>query len=172
MKHNNHWIHTVIEKENVAEFQYDKINWKTYVYKPGTSYILSAVNPVNSVRDIQKNSIYLGYYILAVNVIYERTIPVANSIGLMAGGGFLKSFFESPGVPNPVVKPGIIMGNGKHFFEGNLFINLMPDNGDMDLLIPELGYRYKGRKGFLFRADIGTSSDIAILIGISFGYSF
>lgn len=172
MKHNNHWIHTFYDKDSIAEYQYNAINYKNYLYKPGTSYILSALNQSTTVRDMQKNSIYLESFIIALGVNYERIIPVGNKTGLLAGVGVIQSFFESDGIPVPVAKPGIIIGNGKHFIEGYFLINLSPKNEDLDLLMPALGYRYQGPRGFLFRADLGTSSDIAILLGISLGYSF
>jgi hypothetical protein len=172
MKSYNHWVHTLLDRNEVTEYKYNAIELKDYVYKPGTSYILSVTNSVYSIYDTRKNSIYVGYYILALSVNYDRIIPVANGIGILAGAGFISSFFESSGTPNPFVKPGIILGDGKHFFEGGLFISLMNKHEDFDFIMPELGYRYQGPRGFLFRADIATSADVSLILGVSLGYSF
>ena len=39
MKHNNNWIHTNINRDEVIEYQYGLIDKKFVVFKPGTSYI-------------------------------------------------------------------------------------------------------------------------------------
>lgn len=160
------WIHTDINMENVTEYQYNIVDWNSYKYKSGTSVILSIKKPVNSIWDQHKNSVYLGYNIAVIPAIYERTIPVGNKIGILAGGGIIQTvlFYSST---NPVVKTGIIFGNGKHFLEAGLYIDLLHNNENINLLIPILGYRYQAPGGFLFRADLAL-----IAPGISIGYSF
>jgi hypothetical protein len=39
MKHNNHWVHTNINRDNIIEHKYNAIDKKTVIFKPGTSYI-------------------------------------------------------------------------------------------------------------------------------------
>ena len=39
MKHNNNWIHTAFQKEDVTEYKKDAVNKKLFSFKPGTSYI-------------------------------------------------------------------------------------------------------------------------------------
>ena len=164
MKNRENWIHTNINKEVVSVYQSNIVDWKNYVYKPGTSFILSLKNPVNSIWDNHKNSIYIGYNIWTIPAIYERTIPLSDKTGLLAGGGIIISVFGSV---NPVAKTGIIFGNGKHFVEGGLYIDLLHYNENINLLISVLGYRYQAPGGFLFRVDLAL-----IMMGISIGYSF
>lgn len=166
MMNRRSWINTNIDKEFVTEYQYNIIDWKNYEYKPGTSYILSLIKPVNSIWDLHKNSVYVGYYILAMPAIYERTIPIGNRIGILAGGGIIQTvaFYSST---NPVAKTGLIFGNGKHFLEVGSYIDLMHKKEHLNLIIPVLGYRYQALRGFVLRADFAL-----ITPGISIGYSF
>ncbi|MBN1157753.1 MAG: hypothetical protein JXA61_00080 [Bacteroidales bacterium] len=44
MKHNNHWVHTNISRDEVIEYKYDAIFKVMVAFKPGTSYIESVYN--------------------------------------------------------------------------------------------------------------------------------
>ena len=99
-------------------------------------------------------------------VIYERTFPVGNKTGILAGAGILQGVaFDSS--TNPVLKAGIIYGKGKHFVEGGIYLDLLHQNENINLFTPILGYRYQAPGGFFFRADFAL-----IAPGISIGYSF
>jgi hypothetical protein len=178
MRSNNNWIQTLLGKNEVLEYKYNAIDWKSYVYKPGTSYILSARNPARTIFDLPKNSINIGYYFLAVSGFYERTIPTGDRSAVIAGGGILRfvAFSDETIVYGKV---GGIKGGTKSFFEyGTQIIVVRGADSEFPRILPVLGYRYLGNHGFTFRADVTIIIDkdehIRVLPapGISFGYSF
>lgn len=121
-----------------------------------------------SMYDLKRNAIYLeaGGRGIAGSVNYERLLPFAQNGGLVlsASAGFLLDF---------VVGGNIIVGRSKHFFEIGSGYSL-PEN----LLVPQLGYRYQGEKGFLMRVtgmyflSNGASFGDFPWAGVSFGYAF
>lgn len=184
MKHNNNWIHTSINRNEVIEYKYGVIDKKMVVFKPGTSYILSLMKPVDSILDLPKNSLYVSSHVLTFDAFYERTISINNKPRLLAGGGIMQvvAFGDET---NPVGKIGCLLGGYKHFFETGIVIAPLGENV-ADILVPVAGYRYQNPKGFLFRFDImlfmdsGTAKDgsgdkwfaVYPIPGIALGYSF
>ena len=123
----------------------------------------------NSVYDLRKNSIYMeigGKGILA-SVNYDRILPLNDKSGIILGCavGFLGDF---------IPEINYLYGKSKNFFEIGLGYSF-PEQ----LLVPQIGYRYQGEKGFLFRAGgmyfQSTQPDSFgdfPWFGLSFGYSF
>jgi len=83
MKSQNHWSQTHIDLTDVSEHKRNAIDKKQYVFKSGSSIIESpGPGPAASIRDIQKNSVYVGLGTL----IYSRMFPV-NKVGITLGAG-------------------------------------------------------------------------------------
>jgi len=174
MKSNNHWVVTSINMNKVAEYKYDAITRKIFVFRQGTSYIESswaARNNVATVYQIQKNSLYFEYLILAVSLSYERMLPIGNragialSVGLMQVVVFIDELYFTG-------KAALLIGGTRHFFETGIEALTQADTGPFILA----GYRYKASKGFLIRIGYGInlkgSNDFKLLPGLSIGYSF
>ena len=109
MKSQNKWAQTHIGLTDVSEYKRDAIFKKEFQYKTGTSIIESPKPPIPaSIRDIQKNSVYLG--ILSIN--YARMFPAGDHVGITLGGGLYH--FDATGV---VGESTVLVGGVKHFFE-------------------------------------------------------
>ncbi len=112
MRSQGSWIHTHINKSSVSDYQRNVIHKSHYIFKAGTSIIESRKpSNINSIRDIQKNSVYVG--ILSLN--YARMIPVGDDLGITIGGGLYH--FDATGV---VAEASILKGGVKHFFESGV----------------------------------------------------
>jgi hypothetical protein len=185
MKSQNHWAQTHIDLTDVSENKRNAIDKKQYIYQSGTSIIESPRQEQGSIRDIQKNSVYVG--VLSIN--YARMIPLGQTTGLTLGGGLIN--IDGWGV---VAESSVLLGDVKHFLElgimGAYFFasNKEPDNpesGDVVSAVSlRIGYRYQGPKGFLFRSalllgylsvtfeDDYLNDGVILLPALSIGYSF
>ena len=173
MKIRNTWIHAEMDINMVSEYQRETIKRNLYIFKTGTSYIQSLKQkPAFSIRDIQRNSVYVG--ILTVN--YSRMIPGDRVVFTVAGG---LSFI----VGGLLAESTILIGGTMHFFEPGFgaYCGFGIDDGEIDynslMFVPAIrtGYRYQGPEGFLFRvAPLFAVADgeFGILPALSIGYSF
>jgi len=168
MKSQNNWAHTQIGLTDVSEYKRNAIDKKQFVFKAGTS-IIESPKPASpgSIRDIQKNSVYVGI----LSFSYARMIP-GEHVGVNLAGGlsFLGAIFgDGVGFMGEI---SLLTGGGvKHFFEPGFFIVT-----DFDDTFPMVraGYRYQGPDGFSFRAGIllGYDDGLSGLPALSIGYSF
>lgn len=161
MKSNYSWVSTNINRNDVIEFKHNAIDMNMFVFKSGTSYIISQRQEHTSIRDIQRNSIYAG--IMTVN--YSRMIPGNHFAFTLAGG---LSFIDGVALQTETT---LLLGGTKHFFEPGIL--WWHDSID-DFVLFRTGYRYQSLKGFLFRIAplFLFGSDILVLPSISVGYSF
>jgi len=177
MRSQNSWAQTHMGLTDVSEYKRDAIFRKDFVFKTGTSIIKSRKPDLpTSIRDIQKNSIYIG--ILSLN--YARMVPAGDKVGISFGGGLYH--FDATGV---VGELSFLVGGVKHFFEPGIMgvyffdSNLNHDNPEEDPITSaasiRVGYRYQGPEGLLLRAApnlIFTGGDIFVFGALSLGYSF
>jgi len=175
MKSQNRWAHTHIGLTDVSEYKRDAIFRKEFVYKTGTSIIKSPKPDLPaSIRDIQKNSVYMG--ILSIN--YARMFPAGDKVGISLGGGLYH--FDATGVVGEIT---VLVGGVKHFFEpGIMGVYFFVSGSDPDEEDPiagaasiRVGYRYQGPGGLLLRAApnfIFINGDFSVFGGLSIGYSF
>ena len=167
MKTRDKWAKTQIEKAKVSEYRRNTIQKKQYIFKPGTSIIESPkLSPPDSIRDIQKNSVYAG--ILSIN--YSRMIPLGKvGINLAGGLSFFGAIYDDRA--DFMGEISILTGGTKHFFEPGVLMLI-----DTDGIWPWIrsGYRYQGPEGFLFRAGVLLSylDGPSALPALSIGYSF
>jgi len=142
MNNQNKWVHTNIEKEKVAEYKQNEIDKKLYNFKRGTS-IITSLKPdyPTSIRDIQKNSVYVGMGTL----MYSRLMPL-DQFGITLGVGIFN--FDGWGT---LAECTVLKGGVKHFFEPGImgFLLFSPnseDNEDPSAggATIRLGYRYQG----------------------------
>jgi hypothetical protein len=161
MKSNYNWVSTNINRNEVIEFKHNIIDMNMFVFKPGTSYIISPRKEHTTLRDIQRNSIYFG--IMTIN--YSRMIPGDHIAFTLAGG---LSFIDGIALQTETT---LLLGGTKHFFEPGIL--WWHDSID-DFVLIRTGYRYQSLKGFLFRIAplFLVKSDILVLPSISIGYSF
>ena len=167
MKSQNHWAQTHIDFADVSEHKRNAIDKKQYIYQSGTSIIESPRQELGSMRDIQKNSVYVG--VLSIN--YGRLIPF-DQVGLTFSGGL--SFVTSldGGGIGFMVESTLLTGGGvKHFFEPGILVYFEDD--DVGPMV-RTGYRYQGPEGFMFRvAALWAYLDgFGFLPAVSIGYSF
>ena len=179
MKSQNHWSQTHIDLTDVSEHKRNAIDKKQFVFKSGSSIIESPrPAPAASIRDIQKNSVYVGMGTL----IYSRMFP-GNKVGITLGAGIFN--FDGWGL---LAESDVLLGGIKHFFEpGFMFLySLEPEQvySEDGKIVGELspfgvtfrtGYRYQGPKGLLIRAApnfIFFGEDFYVLPALSLGYSF
>jgi len=167
MKNQNNWAHTHIDKTDVSEYKRNAIDKKQFVFKAGAS-IIESPKPASpgSIRDIQKNSVYVGI----LSFSYARMIP-GEHVGINLAGGlsFLIAMFgDNVGFMGEI---SLLTGGIKHFFEPGFFVVT-----DFDDTFPKVrfGYRYQGPDGFLIRAGIllGYDDDLSVGPALSIGYSF
>jgi len=183
MKVRNYWVNTNIDRNEVVVHKYNAIDQNAFIFKEGTSYIEKKLD-TGTKHDTPKNSLYLSTHILTIDAFYERTIPLRNKLGLIAGAGIIQEIGFSDAT-NPAGKIGCLLGGSKHYFEAGIVI--APRGQDIiNILLPLVGYRYQNPKGFLFRVDLmlfsdsGTAKDgsgdkwfeVYPIPGIAFGYSF
>ena len=168
MKRLNIWAHTHIEKTEVSQYKRNAINKKQFIFEPGSSIIKSPKPvPAASMRDIQKNSVYVG--ILSIN--YSRMIP-GDQVMFTVGGGlsFAPAAFDAGSVAL-MAETTLLKGGIKHFFEPGLLVFI-----DSHIFAPmvRLGYRFQDPGGFLLRAGLlFTYMDgFTLLPALSIGYSF
>ena len=168
MKSHGTWIHTHISKSDASEYKRNSIDKKQYVFKESTSIIESLKPaPGTSIRDIPKNSVYVG--ILSIN--YSRMIA-GEHVGVNLAGGlnFVLTLWGK-GVMF-MGEISLLTGGGtKHFFEPGF--GIVTDFDDTGLGV-RAGYRYQGPDGFLFRAGIllGYDDGLSGMPALSIGYSF
>ncbi len=174
MRSQGAWLHTYINKSSVADYKRNVIQWKQFNFKAGTSIIESQrPDTAITIRDIQKNSVYVG--ILSLN--YARLIPAGDNLGITIGGGLYH--FDNTGI---VVEASVLKGGVRHFFEtgimGFYFLSSSSEpeedsaNGGVSF---RLGYRYQGPGGLLLRAApnfIFYGKDFFVFPALSIGYSF
>lgn len=179
MKSLNHWSQTHIDLTDVSEHKRNAIDKKQFVFKSGSSIIESPKpGPAASIKDIQKNSVYVGIGTL----IYSRMFP-GNKVGITLGAGIFN--FDGWGL---LAESDLLLGGIKHFFEpGFMFLfSLEPEHvySEDGNIVGELspfgvafrtGYRYQGPKGLLIRAApnfVFFGEDFYVLPALSLGYSF
>lgn len=160
MKSTYNWVSTTINRNEVLELKHNAIDMKMFIFKPGTSFIISPRQEPETFRDIQRNSIYAGIF----TVNYSRMIPGEHVAFTLAGG---VSFIEG----GLIVETTMLTGGTKHFFEPGILFYF-----DSETFWPMIrtGYRYQGPKGFLFRiAPLwGYFDGFSVLPALSIGYSF
>jgi len=168
MKSQNNWAQTHIALTDVLEYKRNAIHRNQFIYKTGTS-IIESPKPASpgSIRDIQKNSVYVGI----LSFSYARMIP-SEHVGINLAGGlnFVPALFGD-GIMF-MGEISLLTGGGtKHFFEPGF---LIATNFDTTLPGVRAGYRYQGPDGFLFRAGILLGYDDGLSGGpaLSIGYSF
>jgi hypothetical protein len=166
MRNRGHWIHTNILQSDVVEYKRNVISKKTVAFKPGTSYITQEPEAANSIKDIQRNSVYVGILSLS----YSRLIP-GDRIGFTLSGGlsFVPTLFDD-GI-GIMAETTVLIGGTKHFFEPGIMAYF--DDENIAPLI-RTSYRYQGPEGFLFRAGLlfnfmdGFGAGPALSLGYSF----
>lgn len=168
MRQNGHWINLYIDKNELLDYKYDAIDKNAFLFKQGTSYILGP-RIIKSVYEIRKNAVYveIGGKGILVSVNYDRLLPLTDRSGIILGCtiGFLGDF---------VPEINYLYGKSKNFIEIGLGYSF-PEQ----LLVPQVGYRYQGSKGLLFRiggmyfaSTLPESFGDFPWVGLSFGYSF
>lgn len=131
--------------------------------------VTTSTQTTHTISDLRSNSFYLeigGKGILG-SVNYDKILPVTDKSGIILGFsvGFLGDF--APEV-------NFLHGKSKNFLEAGIGYSF-PEQ----LIIPQVGYRYQGDNGFLFRAGgmyfFSTASESFgdfPMAGLSFGYSY
>ncbi len=151
IKHRNYWIKTNMYRNEVIEYKHEAIDSKEYVFKPGTSFILGTKKQLISEKDIHKNTIlFANDHIFSVTISYERIIALENNWAIMLRGG--TGYTAESGDDWAFIgQASMNYGISKHFFETGIayYQNLTFPDG---FIIPLSGYRFMGRKGFIFRA--------------------
>ena len=177
MKSQNSWAQTHIGLTDVSVYKHDAIFKKEFVFKTGTSIIESPKPEIpTSLRDIQKNSVYMG--ILSIN--YSRMLPAGDRVGFTMGVGLYH--FDATGVVGEIT---VLAGGVKHYFETGIMgvyffsSNSVPEEEEEDPLFGaasiRVGYRYQGPGGLLLRAApnfIFAGGDFFVFPALSIGYSF
>ena len=168
MKSQNKWAHTHIGLTDVSDYKRNAIEKKQFVFKAGTS-IIESPKPASpgSIRDMQKNSVYVGILSLS----YARMIP-GEHVGFNLAGGLNFAGALFGGGVMLMGEISLLTGGGtKHFFEPGFFI---VTNFDETFPMVRTGYRYQSPDGFLFRAGILLGYDDGLSGGpsLSIGYSF
>lgn len=177
MKSQNIWAQTHIELTDVLEYRHDAVLRKEYRFKTGTSIIESRKPAIpTSVRDIQKNSVYIG--ILSLN--YARMFPAGDHLGFTVGGGLYH--MDATGI---VGEASVIAGGVRHFFESGVmgvnFFGITPTPDPEDdrhfggAVSVRMGYRYQSLGGLLLRGApnfIFADGGFFVFCALSVGYSF
>ena len=169
MKSQNHWTPTHFGLTDVSEYKRNVIDEKQYIYKSGTSIIESPRQEVGSMRDIQKNSVYVG--VLSIN--YGRLIPF-DRVGLTISGSLSFIISLDEGGIGFMVESTLLTGGGvKHYFEPGIML-YYDNHVDQPWPFVRTGYRYQGTEGFLFRVAPlwGYMDGFSFLPALSLGYSF
>ena len=105
----------------------------------------------NNTSELSKSSIVLANdFIFSITLSYERIIDLDKNsyLSLRAGAGYTA---ESGDDLAAAFQSSLLFGKSKHFFETGVgyYHNLTyPDA----FILPLAGYRYMGRKGFVFKA--------------------
>ena len=117
---------------------------------------------------VKKNSVYYEFFgngLFFGSVNYDRFIPFNKKSGLILRGGF--SWYEKV---FPLGEINFVTGNQKHHFETGIGFTAFQEG---NLVFLRTGYRFHGRKGFVFRvAPLYCPTESFIWFGISFGYRF
>jgi hypothetical protein len=171
MKSQDRWAQTHMELTDVSEYKRDAIFRKEFVFRTGTSIIESPKPELpTSIRDIQKNSVYMG--VLSIN--YARMFPAGDRAGISLGGGLYH--FDATGVVGEI---SVLAGGVRHFFESGIMgVYFFPDQNVEDPISGAFsiraGYRYQGPGGLLFRAapNLIFADDVFVFPALSLGYSF
>lgn len=176
MRFNSKWIRTSISKDLVSEYQYDVIDKKAFIYKPGTSIIESpnadSLLTRNTIKAIPRNMICMEYGLgFWVDMYYERLIPLNNYMGLTLRGGpsFGAGFVGGVSVHGGA---GLMIGKNRHY--GYLAAGLRhefieEENRDTPYTQPylEAFYRFVGYNGLILKIGVET-----IVLSIGVGYAF
>jgi len=123
---------------------------------------------------INRNSVSLETNLIFSALNYERLLPLKNRTGIIVASGV----YLLEGSLGFSLESDLLIGSTKHFFEIGLksFMNQGKDDELFFKVYPELGYRFQGGKGFLFKTDVGLypfhPDPAAVLPSFSFGYSF
>ena len=176
-KFNNRWVHSNLDRSDISEFQEDIIDIKSVKLIQRTSQI-RPYNPafeINSVREIQRNSVYVDLHILLINVFYERIFPMNDNLAITAGGGIIQAWgFSSETFIAP--KLTLLIGGVKHFFEPGIAVPIAIIGDQDEWHMGIVGYRYLGPQGFVFRASVfvqwESGGELLVLPGISLGLAF
>jgi hypothetical protein len=146
-------------------------------------FLLRTQENKSLIENIRKNSVYFELLgngaVYSIN--YDRIIPLKDSLAmyLRIGGNEYHPDSTNELSLNYIGSAGFLIGGPVKFFEpgfGYTYFSGSPDR----LLILQAGYRFHGRKGFLFRAtpmyiinsEKGDTFGNSLWIGFSFGYSF
>ena len=105
----------------------------------------------NKIPEFSTSSLVIANdFIFSVTLSYERIVPLKKqwNLALRGGGGYTA---ESGDDLTCIVQSSFLYGKSKHFFETGVayYQNLTyPDA----FIIPIVGYRFMGEKGFVFKA--------------------
>jgi hypothetical protein len=94
MIHNDHWIHTIINKNDVIEYKYNAIEKNLVVFKPGSSYIeyVYNENDENMLKAIKyaktgKTLMIAGCATTGAGVLWGITDPLGHELGTICEAG-------------------------------------------------------------------------------------
>jgi hypothetical protein len=174
-KYNSAWVHSNLKRSDVSDFKEEVIDLKSVKLIPGTSQIRPFRAGIESIWEIQKNSVYIDLHTLLINAFYERIIPMNDKLAITAGGGIIQTWgFASETFFAP--KLSLLMGGVKHFFEPGIAVPITLGGEQDEWHMGILGYRYLGPQGFVFRASVyaqwESGGELLILPGISLGLTF
>lgn len=169
IKVNGKWIQSSILQSQVLDYQENAIDLKDVRLKPGTSYIKPSIDNYNRL-----NAIYFefgGVGVFWTLFSYDRIIPITEGIAFVPRIGL--SYYDEFYL---VYEINFVAG-GPHYFEVGFGQNGLL--GLQDYLI-HAGYRYHGKKGFLFKASPqlfheyseGHDKQNSFWLGVSLGYCF
>ncbi len=76
MKSNNYWKHTHISKASVIEIQYNAINKRAFVFRPGTSIIDKIYEPTSKLNAVKTDafSLIVGVFVLKYEKVFNENI--------------------------------------------------------------------------------------------------
>ena len=179
MKIRNNWIHSHMDRDQLSEYKFLAINKKTAKFKAGTSYLDSSIQSpgnINSIKDIQKNSISLETSIVMLTFSYERMFPLSDHLGIIARGGYTRGIAFTHSLNYLYGETALLIGGPRHFFEpGFSFIYDLDDFSLPDSeLIVRIGYHFQGYNGIILRGAVLLVLDEypVLLPSLSIGYSF
>lgn len=131
--------------------------------------IYSAEEQMNkpSTRNLRKNALYveLGGTGVLGSLNYSRIVPFGEKHGLALAAGV--AFYG-----DAIVNASYLYGKTNKFLEAGVGYSFVEN-----FITPQIGYRFQGKKGFLFRATVMYLTDEefvdgTLFGGLSFGYSF
>ena len=116
-----------------------------------TSNLKAQDSDENKIPGFSTSSLVIANdFIFSVTLSYERVIPLKKQwyVSLRGGAGYTA---ESGNDLTSIVQSSFLHGKSKHFFETGIayYQNLTYPDG---FIIPIVGYRYMGKRGFVFKA--------------------